>query len=355
VLLNTTVFAAPAAVFFTDALTGPGNPNLTIPTAKYGYTASGLQRTQSDNFTDRPMVMTGANTFLTANNFTAEVTVTLANIDILYFGLGQGDMDPNYFNEPAHAFYFRVHSGWGNNSGIQADVRSIEPGGVFTVNEIGSYGLGSTITLRIVRAGDNVTMSIVGGGAVTYSLSAYPSLGLTPSNTRVFFGNTSVGSVFSNLNIYESLSDTTPPVIASPGNLTAEATGPNGAVVNFSATAQDNVDGLVNVTASPPSGSTFRLGLTLVSLSASDAAGNTATASFTIRVRDFSPPVISAPATVSAEATSADGAVVTFVATANDAVSGNVFVIANPPSGSTFGIGFVLVSLSATDAAGHTA
>ena len=149
--------------------------------------------------------------------------------------------------------------------------------------------------------------------------------------------------------------DTTPPVITSPGNITAEATGSSGAVVNFTATAQDNVDGPVNVTASPPSGSTFPLGVTPVGLSASDAAHNTATASFTVTVRDTTPPVILAPTTATAEATSAAGTPVTFVATASDLVSGNVPVIANPPSATTIQIGFSSVSLSATDAAGNTA
>ena len=149
--------------------------------------------------------------------------------------------------------------------------------------------------------------------------------------------------------------DTIPPAITAPANITVEATGPNGAVVTFTATAQDNVDGAVNVTASPASGSTFPLGTTHVGLAASDAAHNTATASFDVTVRDTTPPVISAPGTVTAEATSSAGATVIFVATANDVVSGNVSVTANPPSGSTFVIGFSLVSLSATDAAGNTA
>jgi HYR domain/Cohesin domain len=149
--------------------------------------------------------------------------------------------------------------------------------------------------------------------------------------------------------------DTIPPVITAPANITVEATGPNGAVVTFTATAQDNVDGAVNVTANPASGSTFPLGTTHVGLAASDAAHNTATASFDVTVRDTTPPVISAPATATAEATSSAGATVIFVATANDVVSGNVSVTANPPSGSTFAIGFSSVSLSATDAAGNTA
>ncbi|MBI4659375.1 MAG: VCBS repeat-containing protein [Verrucomicrobia bacterium] len=147
----------------------------------------------------------------------------------------------------------------------------------------------------------------------------------------------------------------TPPVITSPGDITAEATSADGTAVTFTATANDDVDGPVNVTANPPSGSTFPLGTTTVSLTATDAAGNTATGSFTITVQDTTPPVILADTTTAAEATSSDGAAVSFVAIANDIVSGIVPVTAIPPSGSTFPLGLSLVSLYATDAAGNTA
>ena len=86
--------------------------------------------------------------------------------------------------------------------------------------------------------------------------------------------------------------DSTPPVLALPGNGVVEATGPSGAVVTFSASATDAVDGLVAVTLNPTSGSTFPLGTTTVNASATDAAGNPATGSFTVTVRDTTAPVI---------------------------------------------------------------
>lgn len=49
-------------------------------------------------------------------------------------------------------------------------------------------------------------------------------------------------------------------------------------------TANDLVDGANDVTASPASGSMFPVGTTTVSLTATDAAGNTGTASFTVTV-----------------------------------------------------------------------
>ena len=348
--------SAPACpgLYFTDSLMGPSSPCLAaLPAGKYGYTASGVQRTQSNGQTDRPMVTTESAAYLTSSDFTADVTVKLVNNDLLYFGLGRNDADPSYFNEPANGFYFRVHSGWQGNYSIQADVRN-SGSSVFAVTQVGTYSLGSTITLRISRVGDNVTMSVVGGGSITYSLAAYPSLGLTNSNTRVFFGNTSVGSVFSNLKIYPSLSDTTAPVIDGPAGIVAEATGPGGATVSFTATAEDDVDGPVAVIANPSSGSEFAIGNTTVELSATDAAGNDATAPFVVTVQDtIAPSITSVPADQTIEATSAAGAVATYgVAVATDAV-GVVSLTYSHASGSTFALGTTTVTVTAADAKGN--
>src|SRR5205823_5675031 len=88
--------------------------------------------------------------------------------------------------------------------------------------------------------------------------------------------------------------DTTPPQLSVPPNTTAEATGAAGAVVTYSATATDSVDGALAVSCTPASGSTFALGATTVSCSASDRSNNTGTASFTVTVRDTTPPTIDA-------------------------------------------------------------
>jgi hypothetical protein len=148
--------------------------------------------------------------------------------------------------------------------------------------------------------------------------------------------------------------DTTPPVIFAPGNITREATSPAGAAVNFVASAFDEVDGPVPVTAMPPSGSTFPLGTSAVGLAATDAAGNVATAEFDVTVVDTTPPAISAPANLVAEATSAAGAAVSYSASASDIVDGIVPVAGLPPSGSTFALGTTGVTLSASDSRGNT-
>jgi hypothetical protein len=50
-------------------------------------------------------------------------------------------------------------------------------------------------------------------------------------------------------------------------------------------TANDLVDGVVDVTCAPASGSMFNVGSTLVTCKASDSAGNEATSTFHVNVR----------------------------------------------------------------------
>jgi hypothetical protein len=84
--------------------------------------------------------------------------------------------------------------------------------------------------------------------------------------------------------------DKTAPVLSLPADITAEATSPAGAAVSFSASAHDALSGDLPVTLSVPPGSTFPLGTTTVSASATDLAGNTATGAFHVTVRDTTAP-----------------------------------------------------------------
>ena len=78
--------------------------------------------------------------------------------------------------------------------------------------------------------------------------------------------------------------DTTSPVITA-GNVTVDATGPAGATVTFAASATDANPASPAVTCTPASGGTFAIGTTTVKCSATDAAGNTGSASFTVTVK----------------------------------------------------------------------
>lgn len=153
-----------------------------------------------------------------------------------------------------------------------------------------------------------------------------------------------------------TVTDTTPPTVTASGDLVAEATGPSGAAVSFAAaTATDLVDGSVAATCDASSGAVFPLGVTTVTCSATDAAGNTGSDSFTITVQDTTPPSIAPHANVVATATSGAGAIVNYtLPTASDLVDGSVPVSCTPASGAQFPLGATTVNCSATDAAGNT-
>jgi poly(beta-D-mannuronate) lyase len=85
--------------------------------------------------------------------------------------------------------------------------------------------------------------------------------------------------------------DTTPPTLTLPANLVVEATSAAGATATFTAIAHDIVSGDVAVSFDHASGSTFAIGVTTVTASAQDGAGNSVTGTFTVTVVDTSAPV----------------------------------------------------------------
>jgi HYR domain len=147
-----------------------------------------------------------------------------------------------------------------------------------------------------------------------------------------------------------------PPTLTLPSDITAEATGPGGAPVFYTATALDPEEGALTPSCTPESGATFSIGTTSVSCSVTDAELNTVTGSFNVTVHDTTAPAVTPPPDVIAEATGPGGAVVTFGSgTALDAVSGSLTAPCGPPSSdSTFGLGSTSVPCSATDGAGNT-
>ncbi len=148
--------------------------------------------------------------------------------------------------------------------------------------------------------------------------------------------------------------DTTAPVITAP-NMTVEASQPSGwKVGTFTTTASDAV-GVTSLTFSKSVGTILPFGTTTVTATAKDAAGNIATATFTVTVVDTTAPVLTfvSPNLV-IEATSAAGAVVSYAAaTATDA-AGPITITYTKATGSTFAIGTTTVTVTATDGHGNS-
>lgn len=85
--------------------------------------------------------------------------------------------------------------------------------------------------------------------------------------------------------------DVVSPVVTVPSSIIAEATSPSGATVTFSTSATDDIDGTIVPTCNHLSGSVFPIGLTTITCTATDDAGNIGSAIFEITVRDTTPPI----------------------------------------------------------------
>jgi HYR domain len=143
------------------------------------------------------------------------------------------------------------------------------------------------------------------------------------------------------------------PVITVPANMTVEAQGFSGATVTYTATAVDRRGRPIAVTCTPASGTIFGFGETTVTCTAVDSENKRATKHFKVTVVDTQPPVITVPGTKRVTTTNRTGAVVTYKASAADAVDGAVAVVCAPGSGSRFAVGTTRVTCSAVDARTH--
>jgi len=189
-----------------------------------------------------------------------------------------------------------------------------------TCNATDSHGNAATATTFVVHVLDtlapilslpaNITQEATGpsGNVVTYSASATDvvdgavAVSCTPASgstfpvaaTTVNCSATDAHSNTANGSFSVTIADTTAPVIAAHDDVTEEATGPGGAIVNYTSPAtSDVVDGAGVASCLPASGTQFALGDTTVTCNKSDAAGNAATpTTFKVHVVDTTPPTI---------------------------------------------------------------
>src|SRR5207244_154184 len=144
-----------------------------------------------------------------------------------------------------------------------------------------------------------------------------------------------------------------------PANLTVNATSPQGATVTYtSPTVVDEDSPGPSASCTPASGSTFPIGTTTVTCTVTDSddTNSPVSSNFQVVVKDVTPPTLSLPSTITVDATSPSGAVVTYSVTATDpdnAVS-DLTISCSPASGSTFAIGTTTVKCSASDPAGNS-
>ncbi len=154
-----------------------------------------------------------------------------------------------------------------------------------------------------------------------------------------------------------TIEDNELPTITCPADI-AISTDPGvcDAVVTWSNPVTTDNCGVVSLTSTHNSGDTFPLGITTVSYTATDDAGNVATCDFDITVEDNEPPIITCPEdiTVTADAGAIDAVVTWTLPTTSDNCPGTTLT-SSQNSGDTFPVGTTTVNYTVTDAAGNVA
>lgn len=183
-----------------------------------------------------------------------------------------------------------------------------------------------------------------------------PDIQVDPADCRDDGSNCGAGNFCTR--IIACNSDTIPPEITGcPSNQTVDITGLGcSQPVSWSLpTATDNC-ALASFTPNFPSGTIFPKGLTVVTYTATDEAGNKSMCSFNVTVVDKKPPVITGcPSTITVDADASCRAVVNWnpPSFTDNCTVGTMSPTKAP--GSTFNTGTTLVVYTASDAAGNSA
>ena len=216
-------------------------------------------------------------------------------------------------------------------------------GGVANVIAEATSAAGATVTYTSPSATDVVDASVT-ISCVQPSGSVFPMGTSTVNCTATDDANNVANSAFT-----VTVGDGTAPVFLAVTNAIAEATSAAGAAVTYAVPSATDAVG-ATVSCVPAAGSTFTLGTSTVTCTATDAAGNSATTTLTVTVRDTVAPTLTVPANISGViATSAAGAIVSYTASATDLVDATPTVACTPASGATFAVGTTTVTCTATD------
>ena len=196
------------------------------------------------------------------------------------------------------------------------------------------------------------------GGTLTLTTTNNPGTIFNIGTTPVTYTATDAAGNTSTCSFNVIVQDNTNPVIAGcPSNITVNANASCQATVNWTApTVSDNCGGTLTLTSTKNPGTIFNLGTTLVTYTATDAAGNTSTCSFNVIVQDNTNPVIAGcPSNITVSANASCQATVNWTApTVSDNCGGTLTLTTTKNPGTIFNLGTTIVTYTATDAAGNT-
>lgn len=289
-----------------------------------------------------------------ATNMAAPWTISF------WLGAGQVDNNPSYLFGDVTAGSFRGFYGGaalGNNMLVRGGsgdilITGVNPAATFVTIV---YNGTNTVVYKNGASPQTYNVTFANSGPGPFRVGGYSTLASMNGTMDEFSLYTRALTPAEVLNIYNNC-----PVNVNncPSNITVgSAPGVCGAVVNYTTpVAIDNCPGVTTTqTAGLPAGSTFPVGTTVNTFTATDAAGNTATCTFNVTVNDIQAPSITCPSniTVSTPIGSCT-AIVNYTVTATDNCPGVTTTrISGPASGSAFPLGTTTISWRATDASGN--
>lgn len=214
------------------------------------------------------------------------------------------------------------------------------------------------VTVPSPSVSDNCTvLSVVNDHTGTANASGTYSIGTTTITWTATDTNGNTSSCTQTVTV----EDNEDPVITCPADIIVNNDpGTCGAVVTFAdASVTDNCPGSSYfLSGGFPSGSTFPVGSIVVSYSAMDAAGNSASCSFTVTVQDVEIPTISCPSdiVVNTDSGMCTAQVNYTTPVGNDNCPGSTTtLLSGLPSGADFPLGTTLVEFEVSDGSGNSA
>ncbi|MBI3414497.1 MAG: HYR domain-containing protein [Verrucomicrobia bacterium] len=213
---------------------------------------------------------------------------------------------------------------------------------------------GNAIRLSLVSAPAFVTLTDNGNGTGTLHLApsaqdvgAFSAVVAAADNGLPPLGATQTFTI--------DVTSNAPLAITCPTDITvSNSPGLCFALVSYPAPVASGGSGSVSVVCNPPSGSSFPVGTNVVNCTATDSAGNTATCSFNVVVKDTEPPVIVCPPRVTVSP-DVGQCFASNVALGTPSVSDNCGVVSVVNDATAqFSPGLHTVTWTATDASGNT-
>jgi len=200
--------------------------------------------------------------------------------------------------------------------------------------------------LNFIELGDATTYDHVGVDSVTNDKPDSFSFG---STTVTWTAVDTSGNISSDTQIV-TIIDTTIPEIIAPSDVTVEATGTSNTVVEIGQATIYDIIQVESVTSDSPD--TFPLGETVITWTATDSSGNSATATQTVTVVDTTAPELIVPENVIVDSFSLENLVEIGDADALDLVDVSPTITNDAPK--TFPLGDTIITWNVADSFGNS-